>query len=59
MFLVNHALANLRLPVLSALEAVGVALVIGHCLVDTLCAGLNEWTVLDNLSDVLERFGVM
>jgi hypothetical protein len=48
-FLVDHALANLRLPVLSALETVGIALVISHCLVDTLCAGLNERTVLDDL----------
>jgi hypothetical protein len=58
-FLVNHALANLRLPVFSALEAIGVALVIGHCLVDTLCAGLNERTVLDNLDMMLEGCGVM
>jgi hypothetical protein len=58
MFLVHHALANLRLPVLSALETIGVALVIGHCLVDTLCAGLDERTVLNNLENVLEGSGV-
>jgi len=52
--LVYHALTNVRLPVLSTLETIGVALVISHCLVDTLCAGLNERTVLNDLSKVLE-----
>jgi hypothetical protein len=58
MFLVNHALANLRLPVLSPLEAIGVALVIGHCLVNTLCAGLNEGTILNDLCNMSEEFGI-
>ena len=57
-YLVYHALANLRLPVLSALEAVGVALIIGHCLVDTLGAGLDERTVLDDLDIMLAQSGV-
>ena len=48
----NHALSNLRLPVLGALKAVGVALVIGHCSVYAFCAGLDEWTVLDDLGYV-------
>jgi hypothetical protein len=55
MFLVNHALANLRLPVLGALEAVGVALVISHCLVNTLCAGLDERTILNDLGNMSEE----
>jgi hypothetical protein len=58
MFLVNHALTDLRLPVLGALETVGIALVVGHCFVDTLCASLNERTVLDDLENVLEKSGV-
>jgi hypothetical protein len=58
MFLMNHALANLRFPVLSALEAIGEALVIGHCLVNTLCAGLDERTVLNDLGNVLKMFKV-
>lgn len=55
-YLMYHALTNLRLPILSALEAVGVALVIGHGLVDTLGAGLDERTILDNLDKRLEVF---
>jgi hypothetical protein len=51
MFLVHHTLSNLRLPVLGTLETVRVALIIGHCLVNTLCAGLNERTVLNNLEN--------
>lgn len=53
MVLMYHALSNLRLPVFGALEAVGVALVVGHCSVDAFCAGLDEGTVLDDLMDVL------
>jgi hypothetical protein len=58
MFLVHHALTNLRLPVLSALETVGVALVIGHRLIDTLCACLDERTVLNDLDNMLELYEV-
>jgi hypothetical protein len=53
----NHTLSNLRLPILSALESIGVALVIGHCLIDTFCAGLDEGTVLDDLNDMSGEFG--
>ena len=43
----NHTLPNLTSPSCRTLEAIGMGLVIQHCLIDLLLRVKDEWAVLD------------